>query len=398
MKLPAKPRTAVEVFLLFLRLGCTSFGGPVAHLGYFERELVAKRRWCEEDTFAEIIALAQSLPGPSSSQVCFALGILRAGWLGGIAAWSAFTLPSALIMFSLAFGADHLSGNYGMRIVHGLQLVAVAIVAQAVMTMQRSLAPDRQRMALALGALAIVIVLPPQFATLAAIVVGGLGGIVLFRSVPLKKSKPFLIRPSRLGASLCAATFLTLLFLLPLSSQLTHRLTLQVISAFYTCGALVFGGGHVVLPLLENAVVAPGWVKEPVFLSGYGAAQTLPGPLFSFGGFLGASIQNSPNRFLFGLVGLFALSVPGLLAMASVLPFWQQWREIRVVHCFLRGVNAAVVGVLIAALYSPLWTSSVHSRGDFLVVLICFVLLTQWKLQPIVIVGFAIAASLVGTL
>lgn len=395
MKRNASQGTVPEVFLAFLRLGCVSFGGPIAHLGYFQEDLVAQRQWCDEDSYAELIALAQSLPGPSSSQVCFGLGVLRAGWLGGVAAWIAFTLPSALLMLLFAFGATYLSGATGVRIVHGLQLVAVAIVAQAVMTMQRSLAPDRERMALAVGALAIVSFGPARFATLIAIGAGALFGLMLFRKIPPSSHKTFRLRPSRLVGMSCAVVLLGLLIVLPMLGQLTHALALQVLSAFYTCGALVFGGGHVVLPLLESAVVAPGWVKESVFLSGYGAAQAVPGPLFTFGAFLGASIPGS-HRILFGLLGLIGLSAPGLLAMSAVLPFWQGWRERRPVQAALRGVNAAVVGVLIAALFSPLWTSAIHGSADFCIALLAFVLLTQWKLQPILVVVLTLALSLTG--
>jgi chromate transporter len=384
------------VFLAFLRLGCVSFGGPIAHLGYFERELVAGRGWCAEESYAEMIALAQSLPGPSSSQVCFALGVLRAGWAGGVAAWIGFSLPSAVLMIAFAFGSAFLSGTVGLRVVHGLQLVAVAIVAQAVMTMQRSLAPDRERMALALGGLAIVLFLPSPLATLFAIVLGGLAGLVWFRSMPLPKPKALVLPSSKAGARVCAVVLVGLLLGLPLLSHFTHALTVRVLAAFYACGALVFGGGHVVLPLLRSAVVDPGWVKESVFLSGYGAAQAVPGPLFSFGGFLGASIQGVSHRIGFGLMGVLGLSAPGLLAMGAVLPFWGRWREVRGVQSALRGVNAAVVGVLIAALFSPLWTSTVHGARDFCVALVAFVLLTQWKTPPILLVGLTLALSVAG--
>jgi chromate transporter len=388
--------TVLEVFLAFLRLGCVSFGGPIAHLGYFQKDLVEQRGWCDEDSYAEMIALAQSLPGPSSSQVCFGLGVLRAGWMGGVAGWVAFTLPSALLMLSFAFGASHLAGALGLRVVHGLKLVAVAIVAQAVMTMQRSLAPDRKRMALAVAALAIVFFGPARLGTLLAILVGGVAGVFLLGSVALPEAKGFLVRPSRRGGLLCAAVLLAGLIVLPLAGYVSHGLALRVLSAFYSSGAMVFGGGHVVLPLLEAAVVAPGWVKEPVFLSGYGAAQALPGPLFAFGAFLGASVQGATHRVWFGLMGLVGLSAPGLLAMGAVLPFWQGWRGVGWVQSALRGVNAAVVGVLLAALFSPLWTTTVHDARDFLVALVAFVLLTQWKVQPIVVVAGAVALSVVG--
>jgi chromate transporter len=376
----------LEVFLVFLRLGCVSFGGPVAHLGYFQKELVEQLRWCDEDRFSETIALAQSLPGPSSSQVCFAMGVIRAGWLGGLAAWTAFTLPSALLMFGFAFGAALFSGKLGLRLVHGLQLVAVAVVAQAVMTMQRTLAPDRRRVALAIVALAIVLFGPPRFATLLAIVGGGLVGLIVLRAPRTTRAEPAPLPVSKGWAVVCCLVLFGLLVSLPILSYLTGRLEVRVLWAFYRTGALVFGGGHVVLPLLENAVVAPGLVSEPAFLSGYGAAQALPGPLFTFGAFLGASVRGTTHRVLLGLIGLFGLSAPGLLAMAAVLPFWESLRGVQSVQSALRGVNAAVVGVLVAALYTPLWTSTVRTSGDFWFALVAFALLTMGKVQPWVVV------------
>lgn len=380
-----------EVFFVFLRLGCISFGGPIAHLGYFQKELVAQRRWCDEDSFAEIIALAQSLPGPSSSQVCFGMGVVRAGWLGGVAAWTGFTLPSALLMLGFAFGTALLSERFGVRLIHGLQIVAVAVVAQAVLTMQRSLAPDRERIAIAILALAIALFGPAQLATFVAIVFGAIAGLAMFRRVNTSTPKTSSIQASKPWAVVCGLIFLVLLVSLPFAARFTGRIDMQALSAFYRSGALVFGGGHVVLPLLENAVVAPGWVSQSTFLSGYGAAQALPGPLFTFGAFLGASIQGTSHRLLLGLIGLLGLSAPGLLAMAAVLPFWETLRKIRSVQSALRGVNAAVVGVLIAALFNPLWTSTVRNSSDFWMALVAFTLLAVWKVQPwIVVCGISV--------
>jgi chromate transporter len=390
--------SALEVFLVFLRLGCVSFGGPVAHLGYFQKELVARRGWCDEGGFAEMIALAQSLPGPSSSQVCFGMGLTRAGWLGGIAAWVAFTLPSALLMFGVAFGAPLLSGRLGVGLIHGLQIVAVAVVAQAVLTMQRSLAPDRARVALAMIALAIVFFGPSRWATLVAIIAGGFAGLIFFRSPQQARARPAVVRPSRFWAATCAALFIVLLVSLPILAHVTGRRELEALSAFYRTGALVFGGGHVVLPLLEGAVVTPGWVSEATFLSGYGAAQALPGPLFTFGAFLGASVQGSSHPVLLGLLGLLGLSAPGLLAMAAVLPFWEALRSVRSVQSGLRGINAAVVGVLMGALYMPLWTSTVRSSADFWFAVVAFAQLAVGKAQPrLVVLGISQANMVVAT-
>ncbi|MES2390925.1 MAG: chromate efflux transporter [Acidobacteriota bacterium] len=388
--------SVVEVFLVFLRLGCVSFGGPIAHLGYIQKELVVERQWCDEDSYAEIIALAQSLPGPSSSQVSFGMGVLRAGWLGGAAAWTGFTLPSALLMFGFAFGTSLLSGPFGVRLIHGLQIVAVAVVAQAVLTMQRSLAPDRERIAIAIVALAVVLFGPAHLATLLAILGGGIAGVAMFPPLEMSQSKAAVFHASKMVGVACGLFFFTLLVLLPIAAHVTGNLEIEALSAFYRSGALVFGGGHVVLPLLENAVVAPGWVSQSTFLSGYGAAQALPGPLFTFGAFLGASFHGITHRILFGSIGLFTLSAPGLLAMAAVLPFWDSMRPIQFVHSALRGVNAAVVGVLIAALFTPLWITTVRNSSDFWFALVAFTLLTVWEIQPwVVVCGVSVSSLLV---
>jgi chromate transporter len=344
-----------------------------------------------------MIALAQSLPGPSSSQVCFGMGVVRAGWLGGLAAWTAFTLPSAVLMLGFAFGSALVAGPLGTRLIHGLQLVAVAVVAQAVLTMQRSLAPDRTRIALAMLALAVVLFGPARFATLLAIVGGAVAGLVLFRVPETIETPSTLTSVSKTAAIVCCVFLLSLAVCLPILAHRTGALELGALAAFYRTGALVFGGGHVVLPLLEDAVVRPGWVSQSTFLSGYGAAQALPGPLFTFGGFLGASLNGSTHRLLLGVLGLVALSAPGLLAMAAVLPFWTSLRRVRPVQRALRGINAAVVGILIAALYMPLWTATVRTSADFWFALVAFCLLTVGKVQTwLVVVCTSLACLLAG--
>jgi chromate transporter len=386
--------SSLEVLLVFLRLGCTSFGGPVAHLGYFRKEIVERRKWCSEKTMAEIIALAQSLPGPASSQVGFALGILRAGWLGGLAAWIGFTLPSALLMLAFAYGHSFLGGGVGQGLLHGLQLVAVAVVAQAVLAMQRSLAPDRMRGALAVVAAGLALLLPAQTATLIVIAAGAVAGLVLFRSEKDETGESIVLALPKMAGIASAAVFFALLVM----AFAVHPDSIQgltVFSAFYRSGALVFGGGHVVLPLLNDAVVAPGWVTQRSFLAGYGAAQALPGPLFSFAAYLGAAVRPTPSPMLYGLIGLAGIFIPGLLAMSAVLPFWSSLRQNNSAQGAIRGINASVVGILIAALYQPLWTTTIHTAGDFWIALLAFALLTLWKLQPWIVVACLGAVSMI---
>ena len=400
--------TPGEVLAAFLRLGCTSFGGPIAHLGYFRTEFVERRRWCSEETFSEIVAISQSLPGPASSQTGFALGLLRAGWLGALAAWTGFTLPSALLMLAFALGHAHLTGKLGLGAVHGLQLVAVAVVAQAVLAMRRSLAPDAPRMLVAMLA-AIVVYWTGQ--TLPAIAMGALLGWILApqdvnqrragNPIPDAKIQPAEAssdRPapelSRHAGLAAVGLFGALLLLLPVAEVLARNFSeaspaaqlaaqpIAVAHAFFRSGALVFGGGHVVLPLLERAVVARGWVAQADFLAGYGAAQALPGPLFSFAAYLGAIIRPSPSPLALSVVALVSIFLPGLLLMVAIVPFWNILRQRPLVQRCLRGVNAAVVGVLIAALVRPVWTSAVHSPLDMAVAAAALVLLVRYKIPP----------------
>jgi chromate transporter len=386
--------SSLEVLLVFLRLGCTSFGGPIAHLGYFRKEIVERRKWCSEKTMAEIIALAQSLPGPASSQVGFALGILRAGWLGGLAAWTGFTLPSALLMLAFAYGHSFLGGSVGQGLLHGLQLVAVAVVAQAVLAMQRSLAPDRMRAALAIAAAGIALLLPAQMATLIAIAAGAAAGLVFLRAGNDGSGESIGLALPKAAGIATAAVFFALLAM-ALAAHTLSITGLNVFAAFYRSGALVFGGGHVVLPLLNDAVVAPGWVTQRSFLAGYGAAQALPGPLFSFAAYLGAAVRPTPNPILYGLLGLAGIFTPGLLAMAAVLPFWSAVRGNRFAQAAIRGINASVVGILIAALYQPLWTTTIHNAGDFWIALLAFALLALWRVQPWIVVACVGAISMI---
>jgi chromate transporter len=386
-----------EVLWAFLRLGCLSFGGPIAHIGYFHTEFVERRKWCDEETFAELVALAQSMPGPASSQVGFALGVLRAGGLGGLAAWGGFTLPSALLMLAFAMGHRFLAGKLGIGIVHGLQLVAVAVVAQAILVMRRSLAPDGLRLGMALLAAIVVWFAPPIVSTVLAIAAGAVLGWLLLRNSPQRPIRQLDFGLSKATGIIAAALFVVLLLLLPVLTAVTRSSNLSVFSAFYRSGALVFGGGHVVLPLLENAVVARGWVDQPSFLAGYGAAQALPGPLFTFAAYLGASIRPTPNPVLLSALALLAIFLPGLLIILGVLPFWNTLRQKPYIQSSLRGVDAAVVGLLIAAFIRPVWISAVRSIFDVALAFGAFLLLVRWKVPPwgVVLGAVAISAAVV---
>jgi chromate transporter len=378
--------SALEVLLAFAKLGVGAFGGPLAHLGYFRAEFVVRRRWLGEAAFADLVALCQLLPGPASSQVGFSIGLLRAGYLGALAAWAAFTLPSAAALVAFAYGAHTLAGPLGLGFLHGLQLVAVAVVAQAVYAMAPRLCPDRARAALAILAMLIMLFGASTAAPVLAICVGGLGGGWLCRAASAGVSEQPRVRVSR-GVGLAALlAFFALLITLPVLRRVMHAEDLAVFEAFYRSGALVFGGGHVVLPLLRDAVVVPGWVTDQTFLSGYGAAQAIPGPLFSFAAYLGALLSIGPGGIAGAALALAGIYVPGLLLLIGALPFWQAIRGQSRAQSVLLGINAAVVGVLAAALYDPIWTSAVRSRGDFALAALGFLLLTVWRAPPLLVV------------
>lgn len=356
--------TPWEVFRAFLRLGLTSFGGPVAHLGYFRDELVVRRRWVDEAGYADLIALCQFLPGPASSQVGFALGLRRAGPLGGLAAWAAFTLPSALLLGAFAYGATSLSGPVGQAIVQGLKLVAVAVVAHALWGMARTLTPDRTRLLIALIAIAVVLAPTGVAGQLAAIAIGALSGVFLCRANSAPTRHAMAVPISRSAGAICLGVFAALLVAAPLVAHLTESHGVALFDAFYRSGALVFGGGHVVLPLLQAETVPTGWISNEAFLTGYGAAQAVPGPLFAFAAYLGWLGGPTPNGAVGASIALVAVFLPGLLLVAGVLPFWDALRARPNAQAALRGTNAAVVGILAAALYDPVWTSSIRSLSD----------------------------------
>ncbi len=376
--------TPGEVFCAFLKLGLTSFGGPIAHLGYFRDELVTRRRWLSDAAYADLVALCQFLPGPASSQVGFALGMMRAGWRGALAAFTAFTLPSALVLLVFAMSAASISGPVGTGALNGLKIVAVAIVAQAVWGMARNLCPDRERAAIAVGAVALLAFLPGAFGMVGAILLGALAGLLLGRGSGTPVGGHVTMSMSRGVAAAALVAFFGLLFLLPLIAGQSQGLA--VFDRFYRAGALVFGGGHVVLPLLEAEVVAPGWVTSDRFLAGYGAAQAVPGPLFTFAAYLGAVLGPQPNGVAGAAVALCAVFLPGFLILIGVLPFWDRFRRMAPAQSLMQGANAAVVGILGEALYSPLFTSAIGDSREFALALACFVLLMAWKTPPWVVV------------
>jgi chromate transporter len=373
------------IFLRFLRLGCTSFGGPVAHLGYFRDEFVMRLNWIADETFAEIVALCQSLPGPASSQVGFTIGLMEGGLWGALAAWVGFTLPSAALMFGFAYGHRFLSGRLGTGVLHGLQLAAVAVVAQAVWGMSRTLTPDRRRLLIAAVAAVMVVVVRSANGQLIALAMGAVAGLILCRGLG-KPDGEWRVAVSRRVSAVAGVLFVVLLLGLPFWVAAKSLPAVELFSAFYRSGALVFGGGHVVLPLLERVTVARGWVSEVTFLAGYGGAQALPGPLFTFAAYLGAVCAPLPGvrGAVVALVGIF---LPGLLLVVAVLPWWNRLRANVAMQAAIAGVNASVVGVLLAALYRPVWTSSVSSVWDVLIVLAGFVLLVLAKVKPLLVVA-----------
>jgi chromate transporter len=382
-EIPDGPAAAPgEVLVAFARLGLGSFGGPIAHLGYFRAEFVERRRWIDEPGYADLIALCQFLPGPTSSQVGFALGVLRGGGLlGGLAAWSGFTAPSALILLVFAYGARRLDGPVALGALHGLKLVAVAVVAQALWGMARSLAPDRTRAGIAFAALALIAAAPGSLAQVAGIALGAGAGLFLCRDAGQVAARGALRFPVGGGAGLAALGLFALLLVIP-PLVAGRAQAVALFDAFYRSGALVFGGGHVVLPLLRDAVVGPGWVTDQAFLAGYGLAQATPGPLFAFAAYLGAVMGPAPGGLAGAGIALVALFLPGLLLVYGMLPFWDGLRDRPLAQAAMRGANAAVVGVLGAALYDPVWTGAVASRGDFALALLGFLLLTVWRAPP----------------
>lgn len=389
----SQPGSPVEVFLAFLKLGLTSFGGPIAHLGYFRAELVERRRWVSDDQFGQLLAICQFLPGPASSQLGFSLGLLRAGWVGGLAAFVAFTLPSVLLLVAFAAALPLLSGPIGQAAVHGLKLVACAVVADAVLGMSKKLCPDALRRTIAVLSAAAILVASSASAQLVVVALAAVIGAYFLRgiSAPDDTSGLEISYGPRIG-SVLLLTFGVMLLGLPLFATGKPEFA-SVAEAFFRAGALVFGGGHVVLPLLQDSVVATGWVSSEQFLSGYGASQAIPGPMFAFSAYLGAVLSPGESTYSMAATALVFMFLPGFLLVAGVLPFWAAVASNPIAGRAIAGVNAAVVGLLGAALYSPIFTSGITSPADLAVAVVAFGLLAVWRVSPLIVVLWCVFAS-----
>jgi chromate transporter len=383
-----------EVLAAFLKLGLTSFGGPVAHLGFFREEFVHRRRWLDDRAYADLVALCQFLPGPASSKVGIAIGLSRAGYAGGLAAWLAFTFPSAAAMVAFAWLVGAIGTSGGAAWLHGLKVAAVAVVAQAVLGMMRSLVPDRERATIMVAVAALVLALPSAWTQVGAIVLGGAAGLLVYRgNVPADHAHLPLAVGKMTGLA-CLVAFFALLIGLPVLAAAVPSHTLDLIDAFYRAGSLVFGGGHVVLPLLQEAVVPRGWVSNDLFLAGYGAAQAVPGPLFTFAAYLGAIMSPAPNGVLGAVICIGAIFASSFLLVLGALPFWEEIRRRDSAQAALRGINAAVVGLLLAALYDPVWTSGIANGRDFAIASAAFLLLMMWRTPPwLVVILCAVAGG-----
>jgi len=384
-----------EVLWIFLKLGFTSFGGPIAHLGYFHDEFVLRRKWLDEHAYADLVALCQFLPGPASSQVGMALGFSRAGYFGAIAAWIGFTLPSAALLVLFAFGISSLTGTIHLSYLHGLKIVAVSIVAHAIWGMSTKLCPDKIRATMAVVAAILASLMTSALAQIGIIVAGGAIGIALLKNNDQLPHSPFSTKSSRRAGTFLLAVFAVILIGLPLLASLYNNVALKQFDSFYRAGSLVFGGGHVVLPLLKNEVVTSGWVSNESFMAGYGAAQAIPGPLFSFSAYLGAVSSVQPSGIIGALICLIAAFLPSFLLVLGVLPFWENLRKFDQMKFAMKGINATVVGLLLAAFYNPVWTSAIFTAKDFAIAIGAFLLLMFWKAPSwLVVILTAVAAGL----
>jgi chromate transporter len=380
--------SVVQIFTTFLRLGLTSFGGPIAHLGYFREEFVTRRKCLSDDAYADLVALCQFLPGPASSQVGMGIGISQAGIRGAVAAWIGFTMPSALALILFAYGISELTGSVAQfGWLHGLKVVAVAVVAQAIWGMAKALCPDRTRGTVAILSAVLMLLWQSSWGQILVILLSGLFGLFFLKMDTTPDQSSLHIPISRIAANISIFLFAVLLVGLPLLITIAPNQTLALVDSFYRTGSLVFGGGHVVLPLLQAEVVSPGWISNDLFLAGYGAAQAVPGPLFTFAAYLGAVIQPGPGGWAGGMICLVSIFLPSFLILFGILPYWEQLRRKEPVRCALMGVNAAVVGLLLAAFYNPVWTSSIASGKDFILGLVAFGLLVLWKVPPWIVVA-----------
>lgn len=383
------------VFLIFLRLGLTAFGGPIAHLGYFRDEFVTRRQWLTERSYADLVALCQFLPGPASSQVGMAIGLSRSGYAGALAAWAGFTLPSAVALILFALGMANYPDALSSGVLHGLKVVAVAVVAHAVWGMARNLCPDTPRITVMMVTCCVALFAPSAWGQVGIMVIAAVIGLVLFKPQQVTALDPLPVSVRRRVGLFWLTLFFVLLAGLPLLTAVFPHQTLLMVETFYRSGSLVFGGGHVVLPLLQAEVVPSGWVSNDAFLAGYGAAQAVPGPLFTFAAFLGASMSPFPSGWLGGLICLLAIFTPSFLLIVGALPFWESLRRNRRTQAALQGINAAVVGLLLAALYQPVWTSAILAPQDFGLALVALVALMFWKLPPwLVVVSSGVAGGL----
>lgn len=384
-----------EVFWIFLKLGFTSFGGPIAHLGYFHDEFVLRRKWLDEHAYADLVALCQFLPGPASSQVGMALGFSRAGYFGAIAAWIGFTLPSAALLVLFAFGISSLTGTIHLSYLHGLKIVAVSIVAHAIWGMSTKICPDKIRATMAVVAAILASLMTSALAQIGIIAAGGAIGIALLKNNDQLPHSPFSTKSSRRAGTFLLAVFAVILIGLPLLVSLYNNVALKQFDSFYRAGSLVFGGGHVVLPLLKNEVVTSGWVSNESFMAGYGAAQAIPGPLFSFSAYLGAVSSVQPSGIIGALICLIAAFLPSFLLVLGVLPFWENLRKFDQMKFAMKGINATVVGLLLAAFYNPVWSSAIFTAKDFAIALGAFLLLMFWKAPSwLVVILTALATGL----
>ena len=388
-------KSAWAVFLIFLRLGLTSFGGPVAHLGYFRDEFVIRRKWLTENSYADLIALCQFLPGPASSQVGIAIGLSRAGYTGALAAWTGFTLPSAIVLMLFAIGISSYGDIVPLGVLHGLKVAAVAVVAQAVWGMGKNLCTDVARISIMALAACFVLLVPSALAQVSVIAIAAIIGLLWFKPEKVIAHDPLPITVRRRTGLVWLFLFFSLLIGLPLLTALYPSQTLSMVDTFFRAGSLVFGGGHVVLPLLQAEIVPAGWISNDTFLAGYGATQAVPGPLFTFAAFLGSSMNQAPSGWLGGMICLIAIFAPSFLLVMGALPFWESLRQNLRTRAALSGINAAVVGLLLAALYQPVWTSAIIEAKDFGLALVALIALMFWKFPAwLVVIGCGAAGWL----